>query len=219
MSTRPLLYIFLQARSGQSDSSIMHWLESESVSGLLHICIESSQQVVRILYFLLDQGLLGWCAANSHHFFTSRLRHASVETFLPFDLDAAFTSTISILMAAGIDPSLINDHTAWTTRAYSILEEIRSRGNIIAGMVKSELEQLGHHLHQLSTNETQGNLHCLGSTHNMSIIATESMDEARNGFMEVFQLHDSLSAEQLVHIADSLEDINSFPWPAINSTL
>lgn len=37
----------------------MDWLQSGTVKALLHICMESAQQVLRILSNLLDQGLLG----------------------------------------------------------------------------------------------------------------------------------------------------------------
>lgn len=37
----------------------MHWLQSESVKGLVQICTESAQQILRILSSLSEQGLLG----------------------------------------------------------------------------------------------------------------------------------------------------------------
>lgn len=59
MTTRPLLYIFLQSRLGLSEGNLMNLLHSQSVKGLLQICVESAQQSLRILSLLLDQGLLG----------------------------------------------------------------------------------------------------------------------------------------------------------------
>lgn len=37
----------------------MDWLQSRTVKALLHICVESAQQVLRILSNLQEQGLLG----------------------------------------------------------------------------------------------------------------------------------------------------------------
>lgn len=64
------------------------------------------------------------------------------ESFLPFDLDATSTSAIVVLMAATIAPSLLENHAPWSQRAYMLLQEMSSRGNLIAGFLKSELQQL-----------------------------------------------------------------------------
>lgn len=39
----------------------MEWLQSATVKALLHACVESAQQILRILSNLLEQGLLGKC--------------------------------------------------------------------------------------------------------------------------------------------------------------
>ncbi|KAE8155257.1 fungal-specific transcription factor domain-containing protein [Aspergillus avenaceus] len=93
LTTQPLLYIFLQSKLGRSDPALMDWLQSETVKGLLHICVESAQQVVRILTNLLEQGLL--------------------DAFLPYNMDAAFTATISLLIAASIDSTILHDHSPY----------------------------------------------------------------------------------------------------------
>lgn len=59
LTTRPLLYIFLQSRLGETESTLIQWLQSGSVKGLIQICVESAQQILKILSLLLDQGLLG----------------------------------------------------------------------------------------------------------------------------------------------------------------
>ena len=41
----------------------MDWLQSGTVKALLHICVESAQQILRILSNLLDQGLVGKSSA------------------------------------------------------------------------------------------------------------------------------------------------------------
>jgi proline utilization trans-activator len=42
----------------------MHWLQSESVKGLVQMCTESAQQILRILSSLSEQGLLGYSFAS-----------------------------------------------------------------------------------------------------------------------------------------------------------
>ena len=42
----------------------MHCLQSDSIRGLIHICMESAQQTIRILISLQEQRLLGQSAAT-----------------------------------------------------------------------------------------------------------------------------------------------------------
>ncbi|CEI70189.1 hypothetical protein FVEN_g1282 [Fusarium venenatum] len=205
LTTRPLLYTFLLSRLGHLEVALMHWLQSESVMGLVQMCTESAQQILRILSSLSDQGLL--------------------ETFLRFDHDATFTATIALLMAAAIDSSLLPDHTPWTQRAYALFDEMCSRGNPVANMVASELQQLEGLLQEfLVNNESR------------TLVVTQSHDTPRegladdtdttvatiSGYADPFNLDSGddfglglsyeLSAEQLLNVANSL-DIDSLTWP------
>ncbi|CAG9996893.1 unnamed protein product, partial [Clonostachys byssicola] len=195
MSTRPLLYIFLQARLDRADNQLMRWLQSESITGLLNICVESSQQIIRILWCLLDQGLL--------------------ETFLPFDLDAAFSSTIAILMSKATHSSLVQDHGHWIDRAYTIISEMSSRGSVIAGMIKGELKHVDSNLQQLlsSGDESVG---LAGDIFQESGCSDEAPVEDSQGDFESSMFNSSdlqyeLSAEQLISVADAL-DMDSLAW-------
>ncbi|KAF4458581.1 positive activator of transcription [Fusarium albosuccineum] len=206
LTTRPLLYTFLLSRLGHLEEALIHWLQSESVKGLINMCTESAQQILRMLAGLSDQGLL--------------------ETFLPFDLSAVFTSTIVLLMAAGIDSSLLQDHTPWSQRAYAIFDEMNSRGNLVAGMVASELKQLDGLLSKYLIKD--GEPRQMPSTHGRNTprdLHTDDIDassEAVAGYPPPFDLDSTedfglglnyeLSAEQLMNVADSL-DIDSLQWP------
>ncbi|RJE21008.1 hypothetical protein PHISCL_06654 [Aspergillus sclerotialis] len=64
-------------------------------------------------------------------------------------MDAAFISTIPILMVAAIGPSLLQRHSPWSQRAYAILDEMSIRGNPSARLIRSELKQLDGELAQL----------------------------------------------------------------------
>ncbi|KAF4337853.1 proline utilization trans-activator [Fusarium beomiforme] len=189
----------------QHQVALMHWLQSESVKGLVQMCTESAQQILRILSSLSDQGLL--------------------ETFLRFDQDAAFTATIALLMAAAIDSSLLPDHTPWTHRAYALFDEMNSRGNLVANMVASELKQLEDLLKgflvnndsrpvvaaQVPDTPRQGFMNDIDNTaasvtDYAEPFSLESEDDFGLG------LNYELSAEQLLNIANSL-DIDSLTWP------
>ncbi|KAL1846922.1 hypothetical protein Plec18170_008890 [Paecilomyces lecythidis] len=181
----------------------MDWLQSGTVKSLLQICVESAQQILRILSNLLEQGLL--------------------EIFLPFDMDAAFTSTISLLMAAAIDISVLQDHSPWSQRAYVIFDDMAVHGNLSARLVKSELKQLDDELAQLLM---KGNAAMSLST------STLCRPEHGSDFVDVINpvasgvynyslepsiteslgQHYELSPDQLMDLANSL-DLNSLAWP------
>ncbi|KAF5652672.1 transcription activator [Fusarium sp. NRRL 25303] len=189
----------------QHQVALIHWLQSESVKGLVQMCTESAQQILRILSSLSEQGLL--------------------ETFLKFDQDAAFTATIALLMAAAIDSSLLPDHTPWTQRAYGLFDEMNSRGNLVANMVAAELKQLEDLLKGfLASNDsrpvvaTQGpNTPRQGFMNDIDSGTGSVTDYAEPFSIEPdddfgLGLNYELSAEQLLNIANSL-DIDSLTWP------
>ncbi|KAF5687460.1 transcription activator [Fusarium denticulatum] len=205
LTTRPLLYTFLLSRLGHLEVALMHWLQSESVKGLVQMCTESAQQILRILSSLSEQGLL--------------------ETFLKFDQDAAFSATIALLMAAAIDSSLLPDHTPWAQRAYGLFDEMNSRGNLVANMVAAELKQLEDLLKGfLTSNDSRP----VVATHGPNTPRQGFMNDIDSGtgsvtdYAEPFSLASDddfglglnyeLSAEQLLNIANSL-DIDSLTWP------
>ncbi|KAF5665380.1 transcription activator [Fusarium heterosporum] len=187
-------------------SAHLHLLQhqSESVKGLVQMCTESAQQILRIISSLSEQGLL--------------------ETFLRFDQDAAFTATIALLMAAAIDSSLLPDHTPWTQRAYALFDEMNSRGNLVANMVASELKQLEGLLREFLVNGDSRSLVPTQETNTPREGLTDDMETVteESGYAEPFNLDSGdefglglnyeLSAEQLLNIANSL-DIDSLTWP------
>ncbi|KAF5646635.1 positive activator of transcription [Fusarium tjaetaba] len=201
----------IQASEGMAGisriSAHLHLMQhqSESVKGLVQMCTESAQQILRILSSLSEQGLL--------------------ETFLKFDQDAAFSATIALLMAAAIDSSLLPDHTPWTQRAYGLFDEMNSRGNLVANMVAAELKQLEDLLKSFLTSNdsrpvvvTQGpNTPRQGFMNDIDSGTGSATDYAEPFSLESdddfgLGLNYELSAEQLLNIANSL-DIDSLTWP------
>ncbi|CAJ0555221.1 Ff.00g052860.m01.CDS01 [Fusarium sp. VM40] len=147
------------------------------------------------------------------------------ETFLRFDQDATLTATIALLMASAIDSSLLPDHSPWTQRAYAILDEMGSRGNLVAPMVASELKQLEGLLRGFLLNNEARSLIATQENSTPREVLVEDMEpitEPITGYAEPFNLDSEdefglglnyeLSAEQLLNIANSL-DIDSLTWP------
>ncbi|KIW77665.1 hypothetical protein Z517_07497 [Fonsecaea pedrosoi CBS 271.37] len=216
LTTRPILYTFLESKLRQSNINLVELLQSGSVRTLLQMCIESAQQMITILSALQDHSLL--------------------ESFLPFDLDAAFTSAIALLMAATVDPSLLKDCSPWLQRAHAVFDEMISRGNRVARMIKSELQQLENILNRLSSNEEnqpviftrhpslRGSLGfderhpraCVTAQPSLVSIApppyTASSQPSSNDFpMDELTWQDGITAEQLLNFADSM-DLTALDW-------
>lgn len=152
-------------------------------------------------------------------YYTDRI----LENFLPYDLDATFTSTIVLLMAAAIDSSLLHRHSSWSQRAYNILEEMSSRGNPIAEKVQLELKMLDDQLAHLSTDTItkplspgdgdrspfQLDLEAIGVS---AAVLDEYTAPLSSESMPGFNMNYGLDAEQLMQLANSL-DLDSLTWP------
>lgn len=141
-------------------------------------------------------------------------------------MDAAFTATISLLMGAAIDPSLLHDHSPWTQRAYAIFDDMASRGCISAKLTLSELKYLDSELAQLSTRNSDM-VHHSSATHLISeteqgnpgpmdivpSLETGGYDQSLDiDFAESFGQQYELSPGQLMDLANSL-DLDSLNWP------
>lgn len=94
-----------------------------------------------------------------------------------------------------------------------------TRGNIIARMVKNEMEQLENQLIQLTTNNTRAGLRSgssLTKEHELSndndLNATYSgQNDPQYSFFGDLDMHWCFSSEQLVQVANSLE-IDDLVW-------
>lgn len=155
---------------------------------------------------------------------TALITNIRIDSFLPFDIDAAFTATTSLLMGAAIDPSLLYDHSPWTQRAYTILDDMKARGSTSAKLVLSELKYLDDELAQLSTQYNMANTlstHLIcesgqGRTGPIGIVPSLASGEYSQSleidFAESFGQQYELSPGQLMDLANSL-DLDSLNWP------
>jgi hypothetical protein len=126
-------------------------------------------------------------------------------------------------MAAAIDPCLLIDHSPWSQRAYTILDDMSSRGSRSANLIRQELNQLDDELSQLLTKDSIPMAVPTGTlpAPDTGPGGTESVDSvptaAAGGYLgsditERFGQNYELSPDQLMELANSL-DLNSFTWP------
>lgn len=76
---------------------------------------------------------------------------------MPFDLEAAYTSSIIVLIASFIDPNLLDKTTPGLAEMCSLLDEFIAHGNQVAKRRKAELQQLSNMLGilRIGARETQ----------------------------------------------------------------
>lgn len=139
------------------------------------------------------------------------------EGFLRLDLDATFTAHITIQMGPVIDSSLVVDPSTWLQRGYDILDDIVSRGNLVAVQMKSELRQLQNILAQLGMSPEirtggmqQDNRHSLLPEHLSPIQQYPDGPVSPQPGDDILHLNglwwqEDLTAENLLNFADSID--------------
>ena len=140
-------------------------------------------------------------------------------------------------MAATVDTSLLKDSSPWSQRAYTVLDEMISRGNRVAKMIKSELKQLENILDRIYSSEED---HAATLTRPSALRGSLGQDEnqvraqllsapsappsytvssqAMNNdlSMDDFNWQDGLTAEQLLNFAESM-DLSALDWLSADS--
>ena len=76
------------------------------------------------------------------------------ESLIPFDLESTWSCAVVLLVTGMVDPSLLGKDEAWLQKTNTILEEMVSRGNLVAELRKAELQQLGETLTRLHSRPT-----------------------------------------------------------------
>ncbi|EON70068.1 hypothetical protein W97_09334 [Coniosporium apollinis CBS 100218] len=127
LASRPFLYYLLKQRLESSSLSRPFPLSS-TTKGLVQVCIDSAVQTIAIL---------------------SRLReHDLLDTFLPFDLESAFSAAFVLLMASSVHPKLLPQHN-WLNTVMEVFDSIVLKGNMLASLRKAEVEELAQILRAL----------------------------------------------------------------------
>ena len=144
----------------------------------------------------------------------------AVESFLPFDLDATFSSAVVLSLASTVDPSLLRNKVQWLQTVFVILDEMITRGSLIAKFHKSELQQLDSNLKSLPlTPDNPGTgsqvdpretplQHCRTTSYPWNDGNAPASGDGQSSFGQDFlgdwYSEDGLNGEQLMALADSL---------------
>ncbi|KAJ5772423.1 hypothetical protein N7520_002952 [Penicillium odoratum] len=203
LATRPLLFCFLKIRFESPEHCLEALNTSRNARNLIQMCLDSSQQMINILHSLQSEDL--------------------IETFLPFDLESVFVSTVVLLMAPAIDTRW--SYPEWLEKAYLIFEEIIENGNLIAKFRRSELQLLN----ELLSCFPQGSSRCLSAISFPTSILNNSRTSMQlaNSFPpsvhalthdllsdpgpqdDEYNLTSGLTAAQIMAVADSIESIDT----------
>uniref|UniRef100_A0A0B7KK61 Xylanolytic transcriptional activator regulatory domain-containing protein n=1 Tax=Bionectria ochroleuca TaxID=29856 RepID=A0A0B7KK61_BIOOC len=138
LSTRPLVMCALQMHVENSDTfpPVVVPLTS-TVASLLSSCVESAHTILNMLRSLDEEGLL--------------------DSFLPFQLDAAYSSAFILHLIKLISPSLLQDQS-WPHDIEYIFDRMIASGSVVAPVRKLELQQLENAMAALipSTEQSWG---------------------------------------------------------------
>ncbi|KAL4818798.1 hypothetical protein BDW67DRAFT_155980 [Aspergillus spinulosporus] len=187
LATRPLLLCFLKMRFQSADTCLETLNSSANVLRLLQVCIDSAQQQLNILSSLYEQSLL--------------------DSFLPFDLESTFVSSVVLLMARAIDRTLLESRRPWLDKSYLILDDMISRGNLIAQYRKTELEQLSALMYQLAPDRQHDD------TSNGKGLEQSSPLPPAYRVPELPGLNDGLTTAEIMAVAESI-DTGDVDWVA-----
>ncbi|KAF9694385.1 hypothetical protein EKO04_007231 [Ascochyta lentis] len=187
LTTRPFLYHLLQQRLGNLEP----WstlAASSPMKGLVQISIDSCIQTMMILSQLQDHDLL--------------------DTFLPFDLESAFSAAFALSMVSSVHPKLLPDY-GWFDTAMSVFDTMAMKGNLLADVRKSEVEELAHVLRGSSggdwtsassnifLNAQQGTYNPLSGKSNLSALG--------DPFFDAWNIDEGFSGTQIMDLADALD--------------
>ncbi|KAI9695084.1 MAG: hypothetical protein M1820_008946 [Bogoriella megaspora] len=207
LATRPLLYSFLQKRL--QTTRPLRVSSSLDARSLVRVCVSSAQQSLKLLKTLQSQSLL--------------------ETFVPFDREATFSSSVVLSVAAAVDPSLVKDRGPRFITACNILDEMVTCGNRIADLQRRELDQLDSSLRRLQEMPNTVNLNrqiqneTPESSASYSALPADGQFHRRDQSMPDVDLgnllgewnpEDGLNGEQLLAVVESL-DYGQLNWPGM----
>jgi proline utilization trans-activator len=191
--------------------------------------LEASQKILSILDGLQDQGLLGKNLSDRPNF---RMPDPYLETFLPWDLDSLFVSTMVLILTRFVDASLLDSQMTWLGKAYDFMETMVSSGNRIAAFRIVELRKLDEMLADYSLNRqrpsTTSTVHdsAIGTQQTTSGLSFPEGYQSTAGLMmhedsmpppytglsdEGSGFGDDLTAEQILAVAESM-DIEATDW-------
>lgn len=179
------------------------------------MCIDSAQHIAAVLERLKDQNLL--------------------ESFLPFDMEAAFAAGMVLLLVSIVDQALMGSDFPWLQMVYSILDELISQGHLQASARKLELQQLqnafSHRPSSTAAREQAGAFfgqqlglrqqHELNTDSSTAVDLNDPAGEGNTqfdfGFIDDAFWRTGYTADQLMNVANTL-DLDGIEWMTTGSS-
>ncbi|KAM0716638.1 hypothetical protein Q7P37_008083 [Cladosporium fusiforme] len=190
LATRPLLFCLWQQRLA-SDKPI-RISPAGGVRSLIRICVGAGRQMLQLLSALQSQSLL--------------------ESFITFDLESTWSATVLMMVANAVDPSLLAGYSDSQQITYSVLDEMFSRGNLVAGLYRDDLNLLAQYLENLNSNATNRTTAAgsseQGDHHRTFDFVTDSLSGED---LQLWDFDSALTGEQLIEVADSL-NLDGLDW-------
>ncbi|VUC25742.1 unnamed protein product [Clonostachys rosea] len=121
LTTRPLVMCVLQRRIALGDDK--KTIPEGPISSLLQSCAHSALNILRALETLGDNNLL--------------------DSFLPFQLETAWSSAFLLQIIVAVAPTFVEDRT-WLAAAHRIFDMMIARGSPAARLRKRDFQRLEH---------------------------------------------------------------------------
>lgn len=182
LTTRPFLFALMQRRLAD-DPFASSFRLTASAKGLVQVCIDSAMQVLTIL--------------------SNLQQHDLIDAFLPFDLDSAVSAAFVLLMAANVHPKLLPNRE-WLDVVYEVFDNMTSKGNALAPLRRLEVEELDA---KLKFPPKPGNQEAETADHSQKTpVDHASLPSLGDPFFDQWNQDDGLSGEQIMSLADELQD-------------
>ncbi|OAQ76810.1 fungal specific transcription factor [Purpureocillium lilacinum] len=194
LTTRPLVMCALQMHVENADAQTPETIPlTPPVRSLLQSCVDSAQTELRMMRALADEDLL--------------------DSFLPFQLEAAFSSAFVLYLLRVISPSLLQDD-AWCNNIQHVLDKMIADGSLVAPLRKVELSQLEHVMAALTPEKCKPPPSVSGDSRSMpaDLDCSLSDDILNNPFWDIFVTDGvtGLLPQELMELADRL-DVDFLP--------
>ena len=137
-ATRPLPMCLIKTFLEPAPLGIDRDMISQPMSSLLKTSVASALTTLKILCSLEKQRLLGTSMWNKEYFCIPSNIDGATESFLPFDLEYAFSSALLVCLMQAVIPEYVTDKT-WRALADSLLVTMMGQGSVVAGLRRSEL--------------------------------------------------------------------------------
>lgn len=213
LAIRPLLFSLLKKRLDRADDIQNLIAPSGSARALLNMGVESAQHIVAVLERLKAQNLLGMSVSS-----WSLLFLLGVESFMPFDLEAAFTAGMTLLLAPFLGAELLVTSQPWLDMIFGVLDELTRQGHLQAAARKNEMQQLQQIFRQslLFGNQTLNSDDQVGRSGNAdhqidTLFGSTNEDPGMGGPNFTYNFFDdaiwptTFTADQLMTVVDGLD--------------